>query len=66
MDAEDSIPADRENSGLTREQAELLNKLEELYRELPPARQRVMIKQLRALEDNHAAEHPLLVTLDKN
>ena len=56
MDAEDSIPADRENSGLTREQAELLNKLEELYRELPPARQRVMIKQLRAKREQPATE----------
>ena len=56
MDAEDSIPADRENSGLTPEQAELLSKLEELYRELPPARQRAMIRQLRANGEQPATE----------
>ena len=55
MDAEDSIPAYRENSGLTPEQA-MMNKLEELYRELPPARQRAMIRQLRADSEQPATE----------
>jgi hypothetical protein len=44
------------DSGLTPEQAELLSKLEELYRELPSARQRVMIKQLRAKREQPATE----------
>ena len=56
MDAEDSIPADREDSGLTPEQAELLNKLEELYQDLPPGRQCAMIKQLRANSEQPATE----------
>jgi hypothetical protein len=56
MDAEDSIPADRENSGLTPEQAELLNKLEELYRELPSARQRSLLRTLRAKREQPATE----------
>ena len=56
MDAEDSIPADREDSGLTRAQDELLNKLEELFRDLPPARQRAMIRQLRANSEQPATE----------
>jgi hypothetical protein len=47
MDTKDGIPVDREDSSLTPEQVALLNKLEEIFRELSPARQLAMIRQLR-------------------
>lgn len=47
MDTKDCVTPDSEDSSLTQEQAELLSRLEGLFRELSPARQRLLIRQLR-------------------
>jgi hypothetical protein len=48
MDTKDGVTPDSEDCSLTREQAELLARLEGLFRELPLSRQRAMIRTLRA------------------
>ncbi len=49
------------DGSLTREQAELLSRLEGLFRELSPARQRAMIRKLRA--DDPGGDLPPAVNL---
>ena len=46
------------DSSLTPEQTELLSKLEGLFRELPPARQRALLQMLRADDTSQTAEGP--------
>jgi hypothetical protein len=50
----DANPQD--DGSLTDEQAELLNKLEELFRDLPPTRQQALLRTLRANSDRPATE----------
>jgi hypothetical protein len=57
MDTKDGVTTDSEDCSLTREQAELLDKLEGLFRELPLSRQRAMIRKLRA-DDPDGGELP--------
>jgi hypothetical protein len=57
MDTKDGVTSDSEDSSLTREQAELLSRLEGLFRELPLSRQHAMIRKLRA-DDPDGGELP--------
>lgn len=50
MDADDGIPIDPTDSGLTPEQRDILEKLGEILSELPPSRVRALRKQLQAEE----------------
>jgi hypothetical protein len=58
MDTKDGVTPDSEDCSLTPDQAELLAKLEELFRELPPARQRSLLRKLRADDTSRTAEGP--------
>ena len=46
------------DSSLTPEQAELLAKLGGLFRDLPPARQRALLRRLRTDDTSQTAEGP--------
>ncbi len=46
------------DNGLTEKQAELLAKLEGLFRELPPARRRALLRKLRSEDTSRTAEGP--------
>lgn len=56
MDAKNGVTPDSEDSSLTPEQTELLAKLEGLFRELPPARQRAFLRKLRTEDTSQTAE----------
>jgi hypothetical protein len=58
MDTKDGVTPDSEDCSLTPDQAELLAKLEELFRELPPARQRSLLRKLRTEDTSRTAEGP--------
>lgn len=64
MDTKDGVAAYSEDGSLTREQAELLSRLEGLFRELSPARQRLLIRQLRA-DDWSGDDLPAVVNLPR-
>jgi hypothetical protein len=52
MDTKDGVTSDSEDCSLTPEQAELLTKLEGLFREFPPARQRALLQMIRSENTN--------------
>ena len=56
MVTKDGVTPDPEVYSLTPEQAELLAKLEGLFRELPPARQRALIRKLRSDDTGQTAD----------
>jgi hypothetical protein len=58
MVTEDGVTPDPEDCSLTPEQAEFLVKLERLFRGLPPARQRALLRKLRAEDTSQTAESP--------
>jgi hypothetical protein len=58
MDTKDGVTPDSEDSSLTEKQAELLSGLEQLFREPPPARQRALLRKLRADDTSRTAEGP--------
>jgi hypothetical protein len=58
MGGDDGTKHPDPDSSLTREQAELLAKLEGLFRELPPVRQRALLQMLRAEDTSQTAEGP--------
>jgi hypothetical protein len=62
MDTKDGVTPDSEDCSLRPEQAELLAKLEGLFRELPPARQRALLQKLRAAESDQTTEQTLFVS----
>ena len=56
MGGDDGTKHTDPDSSLTPEQAELLAKLEGLFRELPPARQRALIRKLRSDDTGQTAD----------
>jgi hypothetical protein len=58
MDTKDGVTPDSEDCSLTPEQAELLSRLEGLFRELSPARQRALLRKLRSEDTSQTAEGP--------
>lgn len=58
MDTKDGVTPDSEDSSLTPEHVELLAKLEGLFRGLPPARQRALLRKLRSEDTSQTAESP--------
>lgn len=58
MVTKDGVTPDPEDSSLTPKQAELLARLEGLFRELPPARQRALLRKLPSEETSQTAEGP--------
>ena len=58
MGGDDGTKHPDPDSSLTPEQADLLAKLEGLFRELPPARQRALIQRLRTEDTSQTAEGP--------
>ena len=64
MDPKDGVTPDSEDCSLTPEQAELLAKLEGLFRELPPARQRAFLRKLRTDDTSQTADGPESVSIE--
>lgn len=64
MDTKDGVTPDSEDCSLTPEQAELLAKLEGLFRELPPARRRSLLRRLRTEDTSKTAEGPESVSIE--
>lgn len=58
MGGDDGTKHPDPDSSLTPEQAELLAKLEGLFRELPPARQQALLRKLRSDDTSKTAEGP--------
>jgi hypothetical protein len=64
MVTKDGVTPDSEDCSLTLEQSELLARLEGLFRELPPARRRALIRRLRTEDTGQTAEGPESVSIE--
>ena len=64
MGGDDGTKHTDPDSSLTERQIELLSKLEELLKELPPARQRALLRKLRTDDTSQTAEGPESVSIE--